>query len=294
MSRISDSKDFITTFFNRSFFRGKDIFVRENGLIGFPNVDKSHFKKEMMIYSLKKVRLKKLLNIFFHVHNRSDFIFFKGYDIEKYYPKEVFRVYTDIDLLCKKDIFDSLNLPEDDFSKLFVDKDINIEIKYNFFDPYYFYYLRKKQKVLLKEIYKDIDKEISNEYNIILLSIHNFQHQFSRLDRFFDIYYILLRGLDLKKVMDIANKYKVDFFLRYNLILMETLGFPINLKKEYLSLTELEKRLLIGLFNNNKSRYKLFLLMLKLDPIKSVLLFFEKVLFLDSYYIKHIRKRRIL
>ncbi|MCD6578007.1 nucleotidyltransferase family protein [bacterium] len=294
MNRISISKKFISTLFNKGVLRDHDLFIRENGLMGFPNVIKSDFKKELMIYTLKKERLKKLLKLFFKKFNSSDFIFFKGYDIEKYYPASIFRVYTDIDLLCRKEIFNQIELPIDDHSKLFIEKDINIEVKYNFYDPYFEHYMKRKQKRFLKYFYANNKNEISKEFNLILLSIHNFQHQFSRLDRFFDLYYILRDNLDIQKTMSIAKEYGVDFFVRYNLYLMKNLDFPVKIQKEYERITEIEKYLLEKLFNTNKSRYKLFLLMLKFNPLQSIIMFFEKVLFLDMNYIRHIRHRRVI
>ena len=262
--------------------------------MGFANIIKGNFKKELMIYTLKKERLKKLLESFFKKFNKSHFIYFKGYDIEKYYPNHIFRVYTDIDLLCRKDIFHKIELPVDDYSKLFIEKDINIELKYNFYDPYFYHYMRRKQKRFLEYFYDNAHREISKEFNLILLSIHNFQHQFSRLDRFFDLYYVLKDGLDMQKVMNIAKKFHVDFFIRYNLFLMKALDFPLKMLRDYEAVTKIEKYLLKKLFNTNKNRYKLFLLMLKFNPLKSILMFFEKVLFLDMNYIRHIRHRRVI
>jgi len=293
MNRLSVSKDFVNSYFNKNKFFNNKEFVDSNGLLNFPNVYNYKDKKKRIFYALRKQRLKELLNEFYKKFG-NNFIPYKGIEIEKYYPDKNMRIFTDIDLLCNNKLFNILPLPIEDFSKLYIKNEINIEIKYNFYDTYFYRHLPKKNREFLSYFYKKNKNKMDKYYHFILLSIHNFQHQFNRLDRFFDLYFLSRDNFNFSKLFKLAKQFNLDYFVRFNIFLLKELGFSLKIKNELYMPTPWEKILLIKLFNSNKNRYKLLLLVLKIGIFNGIRIFFEKTCFFDIYYIKYIRKRRAL
>jgi hypothetical protein len=281
MNRLELSQKFLTSYFSNKLFIGNKMFLRLNGLIGFPNIEKSLVREEIRIWQVRKMRLISLLSEFLERFNQFNFIFYKGIDIEKKYPNTIARFYSDIDLLCDRATFKKLRrvLNGNSEEVVYRKRGLEIEVKSNFFWHDMSSILPSRRKKYLNDFYKKTNKGISSFDNLILLSIHNFAHQFARLDRFFDIYFLIKdQEPNIRQALNYAEEYNLSQFIRYNLFLLKYLGFPIDYN---VILNKFEKFLILSLFNKNKNRYKLLLIMLNLNPMYGVVIFLQKIFFLD-------------
>lgn len=295
--KIRSSKEFVSSFFRKNTTAAvSSEFIRENGLVGFSNAG-DEYRDELRTWEVRKMRLNALLNELLDRFPEINFTPWKGKALEGLYPSGSIRIYSDIDLLVTKNDFRKLRsfLPRENESLIFRKSGLEIEIKYDFLDRFFSFFMPFERQKTLKGILGKLGEDGLNPYHVfILLSIHNLAHMFSRLDRFFDLYF-LSSSEDFKwaELMAEARRLKADKYVRYNIALMGLLEFPIG--KEAV-LNSFEKSVLVRMYSRQRALYRIGLVILNLNPIAAFLFVAQKALFLDIPYtrkvIKQFRARR--
>ncbi len=291
--RTEESRLFIRSYFEGSPCGNAPEFIRLNGLAGFPNVNRELFKQERFFYSILKKRLFELYAALKRHFPAINFIHYKGIYMNEFYPEGNMRVFSDIDLLLRRKDFRYLSrfFRREDNSLAVTSGDLSIELKNDFFDPFFTRYISGKQGRFLKDVYA---KALYHDprCHFILLCMHNFAHQFSRLDRFFDLHFLISsHELKISSILSLAREYDLGVFVKFNVRLMAVLGFPGT---EDVLLNPLYDHLLKKLYDSGRNRFKIMLLLFVLPLPLSIVFLLEKILFLDVEFLKYkLKKSRL-